>query len=118
MTTDVAMLKDYFKKLRTVVLTGADFCLFNVAFIKKNKIDDILCCILAILPTTYKKYLHTQFAKPVPTMHLYDLLYEAIKQRCLFNSQVYMVDKKRAIKYISNLISGIERDLIYLEKNS
>lgn len=116
--TDVKQLKEYFKKLRMVVLTGADFCFFDVAFIKKNKIDDVLCCILAILPTTYKKYLHTQFAKPVPTMHLYESLYKAIKQKCPFNSQVYMVNKQKAIKSISSLISGIERDLIYLEKNS
>lgn len=118
METNVIEIKNYFKKLRIVVSTSADFSFLGFVFVKKNKIDDVLCCILATLPDKYKKYLHTEFAKPVPTMHLYALLYGTVKQKCLFNSQVYMVNKKKAINYISNIISGIERDLIYLEKNS
>ena len=118
MATDVEQLKEYFKKLRAVVLTGADFNFFGSIFIKKNKIDDVLCCILATLPDIYKKGLRTNAAKKMTSMLAYNLLFKAIKQKCPFNSEVYMVNKQNAIRYISTIISSIERDLIYLEKNS
>lgn len=116
--TDIVQLREYFKRLRTVVLTGADFSLFGSVFIKKNKIDDVLCCILATLPDIYKKNLRTDSAKKMTSMIAYNLLFKSIKQKCPFNSEVYMVNKQNAIKYISTMISSIERDLIYLEKNS
>ena len=118
MTTDVEQLKEYFKKLRTVVLTGADFNFFGSVFIKKNKIDDVLCCILAILPDIYKKGLRTNAAKKMTSMLAYNLLFGAIKRKSPFNSKVYMVKKQEAENYISKIISNIERDLTYLEKNS
>ena len=52
---DLTDLINYFKKLQRVVVRDIDFKFLNNSFIKKNKIDDVLCCILASLPNVYKR---------------------------------------------------------------
>lgn len=52
---DLTDLKKYLKKLQRVISNDADFTFFGSNYIKKNKVDDIWCCILASMPNIFKK---------------------------------------------------------------
>ena len=56
---DVVAVKDYFKKLQRAVNEEAEFTFFSFKFVKKNRIDDLLCCILALLPDSYNREICT-----------------------------------------------------------
>lgn len=114
----VNSIKEYFKKLQRVVLQESDFSFLGKSYIKKNKIDDILCCILATLPDIYKKNLRNEDGKKLKSMVAYNILFAAVKGKCWLNSNVYSVDKQKANSVINTIISHIERDINYLEKRS
>ena len=47
---DIIALKEYFKKLQKIINFSAEFNIGNRRLIKANKINDLMCCILATLP--------------------------------------------------------------------
>ena len=115
---DLKDLENYLKKLQRVVKNDADFNFFGKSFIKKNKIDDVWCCVLASLPQIFKKNLKSEFSKKLNSIIAYNHLFAALKQRCFFSSQMYTIDIEEAAKSISAILVSIEKDIAYLEKNS
>ena len=111
-------LKNYFKKLQRIVLRDADFNFFSLSFFKKNKIDDILCCVIATLPDSYKKNMRTDLSKKLSSVIAYNALFNAIKIKCPLSSDKYMVDASKASRLIDTITKSIERDIRYIEKNS
>lgn len=57
---DIVALKDYLKKLQKIINFEATFTFSHWKLIKKTRIDDIMCCIYATLPDTYKRRLKTK----------------------------------------------------------
>ena len=57
---DIVALKDYLKKLQKIINFEATFTFSHWKLIKKTRIDDIMCCIYATLPDTYKRMLKTK----------------------------------------------------------
>ena len=113
---DVEIIKNYFKKLQRVIAMEADFKFLDLALIKKNKIDDILCCILATLPDVFKKNLKGEDSKKLKSIIAYNNLFDAIKGRFLLNSSVYRVEMIKSNNLIRVILAQIERDISYLEK--
>lgn len=113
---DVENIKDYFKKLQRVILSEVDFTFFGSAFIKKNKIDDVLCCILATLPEIYKKNLNGEDGKKLSSMIAYKVLFNSIKGKCIFNPNVYGMNRANINSLINTIVRSLERDIAYLEK--
>lgn len=70
---DIVALKDYLKKLQKIINFEATFTFSHWKLVKKTRIDDIMCCIYATLPDTYK---------------------ECLKQKLIFNAiiQFYVTD--------------------------
>ena len=119
MNEDILLeLKNYFKKLQRIVLRDADFNFFNMSFFKKNKIDDMLCCIIATLPDIYKKNMRTDLGKKLSSVIAYNVLFDSIKRKCPFNSNLYIVEAEKANNCINTIINTIERDINYIEKNA
>ena len=118
MVTDTTPLKEYFRKLQRVIINDADFRFLSVEFIKKNRNDDILCCILATLPEAYKRKLRSSDAKKFNSMIAYNVLFDAIKRKCPFSSEMYMVDTDKAIRLINSIVTSIQRDVDIIEKDS
>ena len=116
--SNVDQLKNYFKKLQRTINIDADFKFIDVYLVKKNKIDDILCCILAVLPDAYKKMMSSKEGQKLNSIICYNTLFKAIKRKFIFNSNVYMVDINSANKLISTIVTSIERDIKYAEKNA
>ena len=57
---DIVALKDYLKKLQKIINFEATFTFSHWKLVKKTRIDDIMCCIYATLPDTYKRMLKTK----------------------------------------------------------
>ena len=115
---DLTDLINYFKKLKRVVVRDIDFKFLNNSFIKKNKIDDVLCCILASLPNVYKRNMNSDLGKNLSSIIAYKHLFDSIKKKCPFNSDMYMIQSTDANMSINIILKTIEKDIIYLEKNS
>lgn len=115
---DLTELKNYLKKLQNVIARDVDFKFFGKAYIKKNKIDDVWCCILASLPDIYKKNLKGTFSKKLNSLIAYNHLYNVLKCKCPFSSQMYSINIEGVKKSITAILTTIERDIAYLEKNS
>ena len=113
---DIKTLKGYFNKLQRTVLYDADFKLFSFSLIKKNKIDDILCCVLATFPPLYKRMLTMKEGKDYHSVLSYNLLLKALKRKFAFNPNVYLVDTGSANKMLSAIIKNIEQDINRIEK--
>lgn len=112
---DFEELKNYFRKLQRVLNYDAVFNFAGRAFVKKNKIDDLWCCILATLPASYKSIMHSDESKHLQSIICYKNLFNAIKQKCFFSSNLYQVDLENANKLITSLLVTIERDIAYAE---
>ena len=115
---DVEEIKHYFKKLQKVINFEIEFNLFGIKLIKKNKIDDVLVCIQAALPDSYKKIMKTSRGKKLTSVIGYEILFSSIKRKFVLNSDVYMVDDKKATRIISSILVSIEKDIEYAEKNA
>lgn len=115
---EIAALKDYFKKLQRVINFEASFSLFGRALIQKSKIDDVLCCILAKFPESYKRTMRSSESKKYNSIICYNTLFNAIKNKFFLDSGKYIVDAGKANKLISTLLVNIERDINLIEKNS
>ena len=113
---DLVAVKDYFKKLQRVIAMEAEFKFLDMALVKKNKIDDLLCCILASLPDIFKKNLKGEESKELKSIIAYNNLFAAIKGKFILNSSVYRVETVKANSIISVILSQIERDIASLEK--
>lgn len=111
-------LKNYFKKLQRTIIRDADLKIFKYSFLKKNKIDDILCCVIATLPDTYKKNMRSNTGQKLGSVIAYNALFNAIKKKCPFSANKYMVDVSKVNRLIDTIIGTIARDISYIEKNS
>ena len=115
---EIETLKNYFTKLKKVLMYNSDFTFFNYSLIKKSKIDDILCCILATFPDSYKNMMKQKEGKNYTSILAYSLLFNAIKNKFVLNPEVYLVSFDNVTKYLDTILRDIEKDIIRIEKIS
>lgn len=109
---DSTAIKDYLKKLQKVINFEAVFTLGNYKLVKKTRIDDIMCCVLATLPDSYKKMLKTKKdIQRYNSVLCYGALTKLLAKRFFLDKKLSMVDVTEANKMISSIIISIERDL-------
>ena len=114
---DITETLGYFKKLQRVVSYESDFAFAGYSLIKKSKIDDVLCCILATFPESYKAIMKQREGNALKSVVAYNMLFNAVKGKFVFNPNVYLVKHKDAVKYIATILVCLEKDIIYVEKN-
>ena len=113
---DINALQDYFKKLQRAI-DNADFTFFNYKFVKKNRIDDLIVCTLAILPESFKKAMKKRMQiDAFPSVSCYNRLSKIIKKPFPLSSDLYMVDYGQATTMIKIIRQNIERDVRKLEE--
>lgn len=115
--TDLSETLSFFKKLQKITKFDADFSFGAYCLIKKSKIDDVLCCILATLPESYKRIMKQREGRNLKSVVAYDMLFNAVKGKFIFNSNVYLVKLKDVDKYIATILITLEKDVLYVEKN-
>ncbi len=108
---EVIDLKKYLKKLQYIIEYDAKFTLISTKIVDKKKIDDILCCIESAFPTDYKKFVKEKGPYKLNSSKSYLHLYEAVKNKFLFSTDVYSVRFSDAIEAISGIHNNIENDL-------
>ena len=116
---DIEQINIYFKKLQRTINFDAQFRFAGIAFIKKNKIDDLLCCIIASLPESYKKMMRLpEENKKLKSLIFYNNLFNCIKQKCFFSADLYQVNLNLANTLITSILSTIGKDIAYAEKHT
>ena len=115
---DIQGLKNYFKKLKRIIMTEADLKFFRFSFVKKNKIDDVLCCVYAKLPDSYKKMLKTKTnVKQYNSVMCYGLLTKLLAKKFFLDKSLCVVNVTEVNKLLSSVILSIERDINKIEQN-
>lgn len=114
---EIDSIKDYLKKLQKVINFDHTFSFAGIRLIKKSKIDDILCCVYAKLPESYKKMLKTKVdVQKYNSVLCYSLLMKLLSRKFFLDKNMCMIHVTEANKLISAVILGIERDIDSIEK--
>ena len=114
---DIIAIKDYLKKLQKVVNFDHSFSFAGIRLVKKSKIDDILCCVYAKLPESYKKMLKTKVdVQRYNSVLCYGLLTKLLAKKFFLDQNLCIIHITEVNKLISSVILGIERDINNIEK--
>ncbi len=115
---DILAAKDYLKKLQKVINFDHVFSFAGIRLIKKNKIDDVLCCVYAKLPDSYKKMLKTKTnVKQYNSVMCYGLLTKLLAKKFFLDKSLCVVNVTEVNKLLSSVILSIERDINKIEQN-
>ena len=82
------VISKYIKKLLLLIKNDKDFELFSNYYIKRNRIDDILCCIEAELPDFFKTKSKDRI-KPKNSVTTYQNILSLIKAKFFIISNQY-----------------------------
>lgn len=117
-TEKIIELKKYFKKIQSTIDRETVFTLFNNKIVNKNPIDDILCCIEASFPDSYKKYVRQQnkTEKKIETPQLYAILKSKIQNKFAFSNSHYSIKFKDIPGIIISIINAIDIDMRVIEE--
>lgn len=114
---DSLALHDYFKKIQRALDT-ADFAFLNFRIVKKNKIDDLLVCTLALLPESFKKAMKKRLKLDTfPSVSCYNRLSKIIKKPFVLSNDYYIVSYSEANTMLKSIRQNLDRDIRELEEN-
>lgn len=109
---DIVALKDYLKKLQKIINFEATFTFSHWKLVKKTRIDDIMCCIYATLPDTYKRMLKTKTdIQRYNSVLCYGLLTKLIARTFFLDKNLVIVNITEVNKLINCIIMTIEQDI-------
>ena len=114
---DIAAIKDYLKKIQRVVTMDVDFNLFGTRLIKREKIDNLLCCVLAKLPKEYQKLMREGVSKRYSSVLSLSALQKELSKTFWLNKNYYSVDLNVVNKLTISILSSIQHDLEAMEQN-
>ena len=113
---DIIALKEYFKKLQKIINFSAEFNIGNRRLIKANKINDLMCCILATLPDSYKKILKTKTnVQRYNSVLSYSVLTKLLNKRFFLDKNMCLVNVDKVNRLIGSINATIERDIRSIE---
>lgn len=111
-------LKKYLKKLIFVIENETTFSFFNTAFIDTKRLDDILCCIQASWPENYKAFINKKGDSKIRSSLAYKKAILAIKNKFILSPSLCTVNRKIATAEIIKVLTYIDEDIKYIEKNT
>jgi hypothetical protein len=112
---DIAGLQNYLKKIQRA-LDNADFKIFKYRFVKRNRIDDLLVCTLALLPDSFKEASKRNLNFDMyPSVVCYNQLSKILKKQISIFTKYYIVNYKESTTMIKNINKNISRDIKRLE---
>ena len=112
-------IKKYFNKILNTISIHYSFRLFDYYFIEKRRIDDVLCCLLAIIPKSYIDMVNLDIAieqERMCSIKAYKSFLEVLKTPAPFSSAHYLLSKNKIQKDIDNLLPLLVKDLEILSK--
>lgn len=111
--TDIDAIVKYFEKLQKIILHDSGLNFGNKKFIKKTKLDDILCCIFAKLPNEYKNNNIGRY-KSVKT---FKNLYLQLRQTFFLMPNHYMINVNEVNLALTQIKKTIIQDIESIERS-
>ena len=111
--TDIDAIVKYFEKLQKIILHDSDLNFGNKKFIKKAKLDDILCCIIAKLPDEYKKSKIEKYR----SISLFKNLYNHLRQKFFLLPSHYMINVNEVNLALTQIKKTIIQDIESIERS-
>lgn len=112
---DIAGLQNYLKKIQRA-LDNADFKIFKYRFVKRNRIDDLLVCTLALLPNSFKEATKRKMNIDMyPSVACYTRLSKILKKQIGLFPEYYMVNYNESLAMIKSINKNLSRDIKNLE---
>ena len=115
---DSGELKEYLKKFVNI-MKKPEFSVFDYKFLKKSRVDDLLCCILAVMPENYKetaKKLRDADKKEYPSMLAYSMFITVVRANAPLSKDLYVVKDSAVNQLIKTMIDYFDRDLKKIER--
>ena len=112
----VEALQDYFKKLQKAI-DNADFTMLKYRFVKKSRIDDLLVCTLAVMPSSFKKAMKKRLKLDMyPSVSCYNRLSKLVKKTFFLVPDYYMIEYSTALKMLQGIRKNLDMDIRRLEE--
>lgn len=111
---EVEAIIEYLNKIKKVLDFGAEMHFMNKRYIKKDKVDTLLCCVLAKLPTSFKRKMRVAGNK-YSSISAFKLLQDNLTRKAWFGGAMYSVDYARSRQLIDSVLASIRRDIQNLE---
>jgi len=109
---DIVSLNNYFKKLQKVVNYECVLNLGKYRLVQKRRIDDIICCIYAMLPDSYKTMLKTKMdLRKYSSVLSYSMLSKILAKRFFLDKNLCIIDITKFNKLIPAITRTIEEDI-------
>lgn len=117
--TYIRKIVKYYTSLHRLITEEATFSFGNQKVVKRNKINDILCCAKSNFPEEYWDYIDSikrDMAKVLPKSYQLYLYIESIMtQKFWIFSDYCKVDVAKLDCYVREIISSLELDLSNLQ---
>ena len=103
--------KKYLRKILSLIDKEAIFSWFDIRFLDKNRIDDLLCCLEASWPEDYKNYISKYSTSRVQSTKNLRRLKGIVTNKFFMNNSVYLIRYSEAQLAISQLLQSIDSDM-------
>ena len=115
---ETAEMKKYLKKIKEII-ENPTFKFMDNRYVKKVRIDDLICCMEANFPESFKKIVKERKFSAINSGKFYKNLLSTLKaKKSILFSDCYIVPYKAAVTYIESFTKNIDSDLKKLEENS
>ena len=114
---EVEAIIDYINKIKKLLDFGVDISFLNKRYVKKDKVDTLLCCVLAKLPNSYKRKIRTSTSK-FSSVNAFKLLQDNLTKKAWFSSSMYVIDYAKTKQLIDSVLQTIRRGIDDLEKEA
>jgi len=109
-------IKHYLRSLKKVIEHEYDFKLFGRCLVKKNKIDDVYVCLLAVIPEHIKQAIKSGRFDKVSSVVYFKSITRYMKNKFKLSNDVYLVYYDKTIRSIEGLIISMKKDFGFIEK--
>ncbi len=124
--TNISEIKAYMAKIRHAI-NSPEFSLGSTKFVKKTRMDDLWCCLLALLPKSYKDEALRKSQEKISKKNeviIYKLqsvisfnkLKNIILKPFFLSSDLYIVDSDEVTVLMNSMLDTLESDIKRIEK--
>lgn len=114
---DVYKLINYFQKLKTIIIDEADMTIFDTKIVNKKRVDDVMCCIIATFPSSYKRNINMKSLKTAEfkSITCFKQLYKLVNRPFFLIPGHYLIPYGAINALIKTIVSNLAYDIEKIE---
>ena len=113
---DVTEVLGYFRKLKKIV-DVPELRLLSYTLVKKGRVDDLFCCILATLPDSFKATMKKRIPlSTYPSVSAFNRLSKVMKKTFFLSHSLYIFKTQEVIKLLQAITKHIENNVRKIEQ--